>query len=103
MAVVTLLYFDGCPNWQLADERLRALQSEAGFTLEHHQVETPEEAARVGFAGSPTVLVGGPLLVAARCGMATRPTAQDVSTLAVSRRMRRAMRSAAASRSRSRS
>jgi len=59
MAVVTLLYFDGCPNWQQADERLRQLQVEHGFTLERCKVDTPEEAARVGFAGSPTVLVDG--------------------------------------------
>ena len=57
--VVTLLYFDGCPNWQQADERLTELQAELGFTLEHRKIDTPEEAARVGFAGSPTVLVDG--------------------------------------------
>ncbi len=59
MAVVTLLYFDGCPNWQQTDERLTQLQAEYGFTLERRKVDTPEEAARVGFAGSPTVLVDG--------------------------------------------
>lgn len=59
MAVVTLLYFDGCPNWRQADERLTELQAELGFTLEHGTVDTPEEAARLGFAGSPTVLIDG--------------------------------------------
>ncbi len=59
MVDVTLLYFDGCPNWQQADERLTELQAERGFTLDHRKVDTPEEAARVGFAGSPTVLVDG--------------------------------------------
>ena len=59
MADVTLLYFDGCPNWRQADERLNQLQAEYAFTLEHRRIETPEEAARVGFAGSPTVLVDG--------------------------------------------
>ncbi|MEX2549003.1 MAG: hypothetical protein WD638_02150 [Nitriliruptoraceae bacterium] len=59
MTTVTLLYFDGCPNWQIADERLRGLQSEIDFTLEHRKVETPEEAERTGFRGSPTLLIDG--------------------------------------------
>lgn len=59
MSRVTLLYFDGCPNWQVVDERLRELRSEVGFSLEHRRVETPEEAERVGFRGSPTVLIDG--------------------------------------------
>lgn len=59
MTTVTLLYFDGCPNWQIADERLRGLRSELDFMLEHRKVETPEEAERAGFRGSPTVLVDG--------------------------------------------
>lgn len=59
MTAVTLLYLDGCPNLTRADERLTRLQAEQGFTLEHRKVETPEEATRVGFASSPTVLVDG--------------------------------------------
>jgi hypothetical protein len=59
MAHVTLLYFDGCPNWQVADERLRVLSSELDLTLEHRLVETPEEADEVGFRGSPTILIDG--------------------------------------------
>jgi hypothetical protein len=56
---VTLLYRDGCPNWQVAYERLRALQGELGFSLASAQVRTPEEAVSLGFRGSPTVLVDG--------------------------------------------
>lgn len=56
---VTLLYFDGCPNWQLADERLRSLRDELGFTLTRERVETPGEAETRRFRGSPTVLVDG--------------------------------------------
>lgn len=56
---VELLYFDGCPNWETADERLRKLQSELGFRLSRRRIETPEEAERVGFRGSPTILVDG--------------------------------------------
>lgn len=56
---VTLLYFDGCPNWQQMDERLRALSDEFGFGLRHHKVETPAEAEKIGFRGSPSILVDG--------------------------------------------
>jgi hypothetical protein len=56
---VTLLYFDGCPNWRIAHDRLRALQEELGFCLGSAEVRTPEEAASLGFRGSPTVLVDG--------------------------------------------
>lgn len=59
MTEVTLQYFDGCPNWEVTDHRLRSLEDELGFTLRHARVETPEEAERLGFAGSPTVLVDG--------------------------------------------
>ena len=59
MTNVTLLYFDGCPNWQITDRRLRQLQTEAGFALGYAQVDTPEEAHRLGFGGSPTLLVDG--------------------------------------------
>lgn len=59
MTTVTLLYFDDCPSWRTADERLRSLQAELDFTLEHQLVTTAEEAERVSFRGSPTVLVDG--------------------------------------------
>ncbi|MDQ4131223.1 MAG: thioredoxin family protein [Actinomycetota bacterium] len=56
---VQLLYFAGCPSWRLADERLSALAVERGFELERRKVETPEQAAELGFRGSPTILVDG--------------------------------------------
>lgn len=59
MSDVTLLYFEGCPNWEVTDRWLRELQGEVGFSLEHVRVETPEEAERIGFRGSPTVLIDG--------------------------------------------
>ena len=59
MTTVTLLYFDDCPSWRTTDERLRGLRDELSFDLERQLVETPEEAERVGFRGSPTVLVDG--------------------------------------------
>lgn len=61
--VITSRYFDGCPNWQLAEARLRsALQrvGRDGFRIERERVDTPEDAKQVGFfRGSPTVLIDG--------------------------------------------
>jgi len=59
MTDVTLQYFDGCPNWQTTDRHLRTLRDELGIVLHRQLVSTPEEAERVGFRGSPTVLVDG--------------------------------------------
>ena len=57
---VVLQYFDDCPNWRVVDEDLRSLADEfADMTVTHRLVDTPEEADRVGFRGSPTVLVNG--------------------------------------------
>lgn len=56
---VTLLYFNGCPSWQVADERLRALAAELGFSYTRRIVDTPEEAERSRFRGSPSILVDG--------------------------------------------
>lgn len=56
---VTLQHFDGCPHWQLADERLRALAGELGFELSYEVIDTPSAADAVGFKGSPTILVDG--------------------------------------------
>ena len=56
---VTLLYFDGCPGWQVAAERLETLTDEYGFNVAYRKVETPEAAEELGFRGSPTVLIDG--------------------------------------------
>jgi len=56
---VKVLYFDGCPHWRTAADRLAALQAEVGFELTSQRVATPEEAELVGFRGSPTILVDG--------------------------------------------
>lgn len=56
---VTLLYFDGCPNWQTADQRVAALADELGITVTRRKVTTPQEAETAGFRGSPTILVDG--------------------------------------------
>jgi hypothetical protein len=59
---VELLYFDGCPNWTVALERLaQAVRVVARDDVKIHRrkVETEQDAAAVGFTGSPTVLVDG--------------------------------------------
>jgi hypothetical protein len=57
---VTLLYFDECPNWQTTDHHLCALTAQfPDLTVTRRLVETPEEAVRVGFRGSPSIVVDG--------------------------------------------
>jgi hypothetical protein len=58
----TLLYFDDCPNWQVADERLRQALALAGrddVRMKRRLVVTPEQAEAAGFRVSPTVLING--------------------------------------------
>lgn len=54
-----LLYFDDCPNWKVAAERLDHVASGRGLTVERRLVTTPEEAEAARFRGSPTILVDG--------------------------------------------
>ena len=59
---VTLQYFDECPNWAVAEQRLRQALVEVGRldqSIEHQRVESVEEAERVRFGGSPTILIDG--------------------------------------------
>ena len=57
---ITLLYFDGCPNWEVADRRLAQLAAERpDVTVTRHEVATAEEAERLNFGGSPSILVDG--------------------------------------------
>lgn len=56
---VTLQYFEGCPNWQVVDDRLRRLADELDLEITRQRIDTPEAAERHGFRGSPTILVDG--------------------------------------------
>lgn len=56
---VTVLYFVGCPHWEVVDERLAALADELGLAVSHREVTSPEEAERLGFRGSPSIVVDG--------------------------------------------
>jgi hypothetical protein len=56
---VTLLFFDGCPNWQVTEASLATLADELGFELERFRLESEDDAQRWYFRGSPTVLIDG--------------------------------------------
>lgn len=60
MDVSLVLYFDTCPNWKVAHQRLAAIAADKPeVVVTRHHVETVEEAERLGFHGSPSVLVDG--------------------------------------------
>ena len=56
---VELFYFDGCPNWTVADQRLSEALTRLGLdvTVERRRVTTPTQADEVGFTGSPTIRI----------------------------------------------
>jgi hypothetical protein len=58
---ITFLYFEGCPSHDAALERLRQLMAEEGVAAEIEivKVETDEQAQRLHFVGSPTILIDG--------------------------------------------
>ncbi len=57
---IALLYLDSCPNWKITDERLATIAAErSDIMVTHHLVESIEEAERLGFHGSPSILVDG--------------------------------------------
>lgn len=58
---VELLWFAGCPNWQETDLRLRRAVALASVDADVVLVEvaTDEDAERLRFRGSPTVLIDG--------------------------------------------
>lgn len=57
---IVLQYFDGCPSWKIAQERLDAIAAERpGITVTRRLVEMVDQAERVGFHGSPSILIDG--------------------------------------------
>jgi hypothetical protein len=59
---VELVYFDDCPNWRFAQERLGAALENLGrhdVEVRLHRVASPAEAESAGMHGSPTILVNG--------------------------------------------
>jgi len=59
---VSIVYFDGCPHWDLARERLEHAIDYAGVgrvEVDLVSVATREEALSQGMRGSPTILIDG--------------------------------------------
>jgi hypothetical protein len=59
---ITVLYFEGCPHLQTADSRLREALATAGqarVPIWYRTVDTPQQARKAGFRGSPSILVDG--------------------------------------------
>jgi hypothetical protein len=58
---VEILYFDGCPSYEEAEEAVRRILAEEGpeAEVELVAVNTDEEAERLRFPGSPTIRVDG--------------------------------------------
>ncbi len=57
---VELRYFDGCPSWRVAEERLRSALDSTGHAdteIIRRRIETAAEAERLSFRGSPTILI----------------------------------------------
>ncbi|MDJ0379214.1 thioredoxin family protein [Cryobacterium sp. PH31-L1] len=79
---ITLQYFDGCPNWKIAAERLDLIAAEhPGTVVTRRLVENLEDAEAINFRGSPSILLRGADLfpdpgapVGMACRIYTTPT-----------------------------
>ena len=60
---IEILFFAGCPRWRIAVDRANEAVAALGLSgvveVRERQVENEEEAVRIRFLGSPTVLVDG--------------------------------------------
>ena len=59
---VEVVYFDECPNWRLARQRVEAAVASSGrrdVKVRLHPVSSPAEAEAAGMHGSPTILLDG--------------------------------------------
>ena len=59
---VVVQYFEGCPHAGLAASRLQEALLAVSLAQQEtrmQQIESPEQAARLGFHGSPTILIDG--------------------------------------------
>lgn len=59
MTRISFQYFESCPKWRTTHDRLQQAAEGLDIEIEMQRVESPEEAAEIGFRGSPTVLVDG--------------------------------------------
>jgi len=59
---ITIQYFDWCPNWKDTCLAVAMAAREIGLrdgVMCFQRVETDEEAQRIAFRGSPTILING--------------------------------------------
>jgi hypothetical protein len=58
---IELLYFDGCPNYRPAFNRLRSVLRQEGLSADISEIEVRDEsdAAAFKFIGSPTIRIDG--------------------------------------------
>lgn len=59
---IEVLHIDECENWELAGDRVREALFRLGdrsTPVGFRRLQTPEDAASVAFAGSPTITVDG--------------------------------------------
>lgn len=59
---IEILHIDECPNWVEAGALVRSVLQDCGLTgvdIRYRLVHSSEDAARVPFAGSPTILIDG--------------------------------------------
>lgn len=59
MKIVEVLFFDGCPNIEVAAKHARDAIARAGVDAEVRLVRVEGDASRLRFLGSPTVRVDG--------------------------------------------
>ena len=58
---IEIFYFEGCPHYKPASERLRGVIHQEGISADVNEIEVPNEAAakELDFVGSPTIRVNG--------------------------------------------
>lgn len=58
---IEVLYFEGCPNYLLTIDRLKAVLRQGGLPAEVAEIEVTDETAaeRLKFFGSPTIRING--------------------------------------------
>lgn len=59
---ITLRYVEGCQHWATAKRRIEEALRRIGLdedALTCQRIESPEEAARLDFRGSPSILIDG--------------------------------------------
>ena len=61
MTDIELRYFDSCPNWKVADDRLKEAMKAEGVAdpITYTRVESFEDAEQMQFIGSPSILING--------------------------------------------